>query len=580
MVRLALRHRLNIAGTVLSATAVAVLWGGNIGAVFPFMKVVFEEKSLQQWVGDEIVKAHHKAAELSDSLAKQQKELAVAPPERRPKLESKLVTTRSRLAAEQRAEEAYGWLKPYLDRYLPEDPFLTVALIAAALFLGTLLKDVFAIINSVLAARLAQLAAFDLRKRFYRRTLRLDLATFNDEGTSDLMSRFTNDMQNVASGVESLFGRLICEPLKMVACLALAAWISWRLLLLSLVIAPLAGLAIRWLAKTLKRASRRAMEEMAQLYNTLEETFRGIKIIKAFTNEPQQRRFFHDRSKAYYKKAMKIARYDSLSHPLTETLGILTLCLALLAGAWLVLRGATSILGIPMAERAIDRDWLLVFYGALAGVADPMRKFSEIFSRLQVRHGGQRPHLPAAGPRAGGLQPRRAGAVPASPPRAGFRPRRFRLPARPAGAGRHPPAHPLRRDDRHRRSQRLRQEHAGQSGAALRRSYQRHHPAGRRAPGQHAIARPPRPDRHRHPGNRALRRYGVQQHSLRASAGDDGRSDRGRQAGPRPPLHRARIARGLPDRGRHAGRAPLRRTAAADRLGPRDPARPRHLDPR
>ena len=141
----------------------------------------------------------------------------------------------------------------------------------------------------MLAARLAQLAAFDLRKRFYRRTLRLDLATFNDEGTSDLMSRFTNDMQNVASGVESLFGRLICEPLKMVACLALAAWISWRLLLLSLVIAPLAGLAIRWLAKTLKRASRRAMEEMAQLYNTLEETFRGIKIIKAFTNEPQQR---------------------------------------------------------------------------------------------------------------------------------------------------------------------------------------------------------------------------------------------------------------------------------------------------
>ena len=50
-------------------------------------------------------------------------------------------------------------------------------------------------------------------------------------------------------------------------------------------IAPLAGLAIRWLAKTLKRANRRAMEEMAQLYNTLEETFRGIKIVKAFTNE-------------------------------------------------------------------------------------------------------------------------------------------------------------------------------------------------------------------------------------------------------------------------------------------------------
>ena len=91
--------------------------------------------------------------------------------------------------------------------------------------------------------------------------------------------------------------------------------------MLSLVIAPLAGLAIRWLAKTLKRANRRAMEEMAQLYNILEETFRGIKIVKAFTNEPQERKRFHVRSKAYYKKAMKIARYDCLSHPLTEIAG-------------------------------------------------------------------------------------------------------------------------------------------------------------------------------------------------------------------------------------------------------------------
>jgi ATP-binding cassette subfamily B protein/subfamily B ATP-binding cassette protein MsbA len=125
------------------------------------------------------------------------------------------------------------------------------------------------------------------------------------------------------------------------------------------------------------------MEEMAQIYNTLEETFRGIKIVKAFTNESQERKRFHVRSKAYYKKAMKIAGYDSLSHPLTESLGILTLCLALLAGAWLVLTGSTTLLGIRMCDRAMDRDLLLVFYGSLAGVADPMRKFSEIFSRLQ-----------------------------------------------------------------------------------------------------------------------------------------------------------------------------------------------------
>lgn len=383
VVRLALRYRLTVFGSIVSALGVALLWGGNIGAVYPFMKVVFEGKSLQQWVDGELDKTRRTIVQQSARLESLQRECAAARAELRPGIQSDISNVQLRLTAEQSAEWAYTRVKPYLDRYLPADPFQTLALVTAALLLGTLLKDVFIISNNVLAARLAQLAAFDLRKKFYRRTLRMDLATFNDEGTSDLMSRFTNDMQNVSAGLESLFGRLVCEPLKMICCLVGAALISWRLLLLSLVVAPLAGLAIRWLAKTLKRVNRRAMEEIAQLYNTLDETFRGIKIVKAFTNERQERKRFHLRSKAYYKKAMRIARYDALSHPLTESMGILTLCLALLAGAWLTLKGKTSLLGIPMSARPLDREALLLFYALLAGSADPMRKFSEVFSRLQ-----------------------------------------------------------------------------------------------------------------------------------------------------------------------------------------------------
>ena len=109
-----------IVGTVLSALAVAVLWGGNIGAVYPFMKVVFEGKSLQQWVDGESSRARQTAAELTGRLETLDKELAAAGPQRRPKLESDMATTQSRLAAERRAERTYVWLKPYLDRYLPE----------------------------------------------------------------------------------------------------------------------------------------------------------------------------------------------------------------------------------------------------------------------------------------------------------------------------------------------------------------------------------------------------------------------------------------------------------------------------
>ena len=74
----------------------------------------------------------------------------------------------------------------------------TLVLITGLLFLGTSIKDLFLVANNVLVARLSQLATFDLRNMFYRRTLRMDLATFGEDGTADLMSRFTNDVNQVA----------------------------------------------------------------------------------------------------------------------------------------------------------------------------------------------------------------------------------------------------------------------------------------------------------------------------------------------------------------------------------------------
>ena len=383
VLRMACRYRLTLVGAVFSALGVAVLWGGNIGAAYPFIKVVLEGKSIQTWVGDEIDRSNQAIGNLDEQIAKGRAQLAAAGPEQQAKLEAALRTLESRRHNESLANESYVWVKPYLDRYLPNDAFQTLVLVMVVLLVGTVLKGLLVIANNVLVARLANLATFDLRKLFYRRTLRLDLATFNDEGSSDLMSRFTHDTSNIGNGLETVFGKLIVEPLKMIACLVGAAWVCWRLLLLSMIVVPLAALAIRWLSKMLKRANRRAMEQMVQIFNVLEETFRGIKIVKAFTSEPYERRRFHVRSKEYYRKSMKIARYDSLSHPITECMGILIVCLALLAGTWLVLKGETSLLGIPLTSRPLDLSSLFLFYGFLFGTADPVRKFSDIFSRLQ-----------------------------------------------------------------------------------------------------------------------------------------------------------------------------------------------------
>jgi ATP-binding cassette subfamily B protein/subfamily B ATP-binding cassette protein MsbA len=244
-------------------------------------------------------------------------------------------------------------------------------------------KSLFSIAHQVLCYRLSQLSAFRLRHEFYRRTLDMDLTSFGEEGSSQLMARFTYDLESLASGVNEFFGKLVREPLKMLACLIGAAWVSWQLLLLSLVLAPLAAWLIRWLAKALKRANRRAMEEMSQLYNVLEETFQGIAVVKAFTMESYERGRFHKISKNFYRRVMRIARYDALTRPLTEILGVTTICLAVLAGAYLVLNHETHLLGIRMSGEPLTLSALLVFYGMLAGISDPARKMSEVFSRIQ-----------------------------------------------------------------------------------------------------------------------------------------------------------------------------------------------------
>ena len=219
VVRMAIRYKFTFAASILSALVVAVLWGANIGAVYPVVEVVFKNKSMQQWIDEKIVENRAtvaaKTAELEQSAAAAGRREnsgddpaavrnSTGHPQRRGR-------TRNEPATVLRASEL---AKPYIDAYLPADPFQTLVFITVFLLMGTVLKDLFLVANNVLVARLAQLATFDLRKLFYRRTLRMDLATFSEDGTADLMSRFTNDMNQVASGLDSLFGKLIREPLE------------------------------------------------------------------------------------------------------------------------------------------------------------------------------------------------------------------------------------------------------------------------------------------------------------------------------------------------------------------------------
>jgi len=136
-------------------------------------------------------------------------------------------------------------------------------------------------------------------------------------------------------------------------------------------------------SRVLKRATRRVLERMSSIYKILQETFQGIRVVKAFTMEPYERRRFSRATRDYHNRAMRVVTIDALAGPIIELLGVAAVVLALLAGAYLVLNNRTHLFGMRMSENPIEMETLLQLFALLAATADPVRKLSSVYTKLQ-----------------------------------------------------------------------------------------------------------------------------------------------------------------------------------------------------
>ncbi len=113
----------------------------------------------------------------------------------------------------------YTLVQPYINRYLPKDSFKSLVLLIGMVMLGVAFKGVFLFLQETLVADVMQLTLFRIRNAFFRSTVNLDLASFSDQGSSELMARFTNDMDSFGQGLNTLMSKLIREPMRIASCL-------------------------------------------------------------------------------------------------------------------------------------------------------------------------------------------------------------------------------------------------------------------------------------------------------------------------------------------------------------------------
>jgi ATP-binding cassette subfamily B protein/subfamily B ATP-binding cassette protein MsbA len=384
------RRRLIISMTC--ALVAAALWGLNFLAIYPVVQVLIADKTPQSWVKERVDAVSRDIKDLELEVKKEaEREIeikAIADAKERAKQERDLTNAKTRTQRHlESANRELWWLlvaKKYIDRYVPVDNFATLVWVFVFVIVLVAIKGFFEFWQEVLVGSVVNLSLFDLRNRFYRNSIHLDVNQFNEQGASELMARFTNDTELLVTGLKTLFGKLIAEPLKAISCMVLALWINWQLTLMFLLLVPFALYVFSKVGRMMKRATRRLLERMSSIYKILQESFQGIRVVKAFTMEPYERRRFFTATKDYYHKAMRVVTIDALAGPIIELLGVIAVVGALLAGAYLVVTKDKYLFGIvQMTDQAMDAATLLTLYGFLAAIADPVRKLSSVYPKLQ-----------------------------------------------------------------------------------------------------------------------------------------------------------------------------------------------------
>lgn len=379
---LSLRYKWTIAGALTCSFLIALLWSASITTVFPVVKIVLEGETAATWVQHEI-EANREGVAASDArIAELKSQLEAAAPDEVASLEFELSARYTRRNAEQKSLERFEYFQPFLDRYAPTTAFATLVLALCWLLGVTVVKGGLLVTSAILDSRVASKTVLDMQRIYYRKALDLDQSRIDGIGTSNMMTHLFFNMQMICDGLRMFYGKCSREPLKMASCLICAGYISFPLLLISLIVVPAGAFVIHSVSRRMKNATHSEMTGVAEIYQVLMETFKAIKTVRIFNRESTERRRFKENASVLYRMTVRIALYDSLLRPVTEVLSIMSIALSMMVGAYLVLNQETHLFGLQISETPIKPTMLLVFYSMLAGAADPARKMSEIVNSI------------------------------------------------------------------------------------------------------------------------------------------------------------------------------------------------------
>ncbi len=271
---------------------------------------------------------------------------------------------------------------PYLMR-LAVDGFITnqqpalgerlsgVAGLAGSFFLLMVAGFVANFLQVVVLEWAGQRIMHALRQDLFRHLIGLANPFFNRNPVGKLVTRLTNDIQNMYEMFTSVIVSLFNDLARLVGILVILLLMNWRLALMMLVLVPLILFNTVLFSRLARLAFRDIRTQLARLNSFLQEAIGGISIIQLFSREEYTRARFEDLNEAYMERSLYQIKIFGIFMPLLEVLSSLAIALIIWYGGGQIIRNQMTI-GMLVAFLAYMR----LFF-------QPLRELSQKYSVVQ-----------------------------------------------------------------------------------------------------------------------------------------------------------------------------------------------------
>ena len=246
-------------------------------------------------------------------------------------------------------------------------------LVCLVFILASVFKNGFVFLANNSMAYIRACTVRDLRRKMYDKILRLPLSYFTESHKGDVMTRISNDVQEVELSVMSSLTMLFRDPMYILIFVIYLFISSYQLSLSALVLLPLSGFLIGRTSRTLRSSSLAGQQNLGSLLSVVEETLSGLRIIKGFNAEKKMIDQFGVTNERYSKIFKRVTRKNYLASPLSEVLSTMVVLVLLYFGGLLALSGDTN----------MTPDKLIAFLIVFSQIIQPAKNITTAWFSIQ-----------------------------------------------------------------------------------------------------------------------------------------------------------------------------------------------------